>query len=156
MAPHGVRGTVRAEILTDFPERLAKLETVYVGRTRQRCHIESTRWHRSQVLLKLAGVDTVEQAEGLRGDLVYVPLAEAVPLPAGQYYWHQIIDLDVQTSDGQPLGRISDILRTGSNDVYVVRSGDKELLIPAIEDVVKEIDLAEGRMIVEPIPGLLE
>ena len=143
-------------MLSDFADRFAGLKTVYLGRAYQPFEVEWTHHHKKGVLLKLAGVATPEQAEALRGALVFVPAAEAVPLSEGQYYWHQIIGLDVQTSDGRQLGRISDILRTGSNDVYVVRSDRGELLIPAIEDVVKEIDLARRRMIVEPMPGLLD
>lgn len=143
-------------MLSDFPDRFAGLESVYIGRMHQPYEVEWTRRHRNQVLLKLTGVETPEQAGALRGALVFVPAAEAVALAEGQYYWHQIIGLDVQTSDGRHLGRISDILRTGSNDVYVVPSGRQELLIPAIEDVVKEIDLQRRRMIVEPMPGMLD
>jgi 16S rRNA processing protein RimM len=156
VAPHGLRGEVRAEVLTDFPDRFATLKTVHVGPIRQPYELEWARPHRNQVLLKLAGVDSIKQAEALRAKLVFVPRSEAVPLAEGQYFWHQIIGLEVHTTDGHQLGRIADILSTGANDVYVVRSKRGEVLIPAIEDVVKDIDLARGRMTVAPIPGMLE
>lgn len=156
VAIHGIHGEMRAEVLTDFPERFHGLKSVHVGRAKQPFAVESTRPQRNQVLMKLAGVDSVKEAEALRGELVFVSTANAVPLAEGQFYWHQIIGLEVWTADGQQLGRIVEIVRTGSNDVYVVRSKHRELLIPAIDEVVKQVDVAHGRMVVELIPGLVD
>lgn len=156
VAPHGVRGELAADILTDFPTRFEPLQTVYVGANHRPYALQSTRPHRKRVLLKLGGVDSADLAEELRGNFVFVPLSEAVTLPHDQYYWHQIIGLAVHTVAGLPLGTIVEILRTGSNDVYVVRGARGEVLIPAIEDVVKEIDLHNGRMLVLPLPGMLD
>lgn len=156
LAPHGIHGELKAQILTDFPERFSRLKQVHVGPEHRSFAVHSTRRHQRHLLLKLANVDTIEQAEALRGQLIEVPLGEAVPLAEAEYYWHEVIGLEVHTADGRALGRIDDILRTGSNDVYVVCAGRREILIPAIDDVVKEIDVARGRMVIEPMPGLLE
>lgn len=106
------------------------------------------------MVLKLAGIETRSQAEALRGAPLAVRREQAVALPPETYFWYQIIGLEVVDLDGRQLGRVAEVLRTGSNDVYVVRSGDRELLLPAIRDVVRAIDLDQGRMTVELLPGL--
>lgn len=161
VAPSGIRGDVKAEILTDFPERFTRLTTVFVGDGYVAYEVESAKVHKGRVLLHLKGCDTMEAAEELRGQVVRIPVSEAVPLPEDHYYWYQVFDLEVWTVDGEYVGRIVDILERPANDVYVVqdqRKEDqrKEVLIPAIEDVVKEIDLEKGRMVIEAVPGLLD
>jgi 16S rRNA processing protein RimM len=86
--------------------------------------------------------------------LVQVPLEEAAPLSEDEYYIYQIMGLEVWTSEGEHLGRVSDVLFTGANEVYVVEGERGEMLVPAIEDVVKEVDLEGGRLIVEPLEGM--
>jgi len=151
---YGLHGEVRAEILTDFPQRFAGLQTVYLGEEGQPCPLESSRLQRGQVILKLQGIDTPEQAAKLRGQLVLVPVEEAMALPEGQYYLYQIIGLAVETTAGEPLGHVTDVLFTGANDVYVVRGERGELLVPAIEEVVKQVDLEHGRLVIEPLQGM--
>lgn len=155
-APHGMRGEVKAEILSDFPERFGQLRYVFVGPKYDRMAVVFAQRHRRGALFRLEGIDTIEQAEALRGKLVQVPVAEAPALAEDQFYWHQIIGLVVEDTAGNSIGRVVDILRTGVNDVYLVDADGKEVLIPAIEDVVKKVDLARGRMIVELMPGLLD
>ena len=87
--------------------------------------------------------------------MLYVPVSEAVPLPGDSYFWHQIIGLKVRSDAGQELGEVADIMQTGSNDVYVVRKDSTELLLPAIKDVVQEIDLTGGVMTVHLMEGLV-
>ncbi len=156
VAPSGIKGDVKAQILTDFPERFARLTTVFVGDGFAAYEVVSARVHRRMAYLRLKGCDSVEDAEKLRGQLVRIPVSEAMPLPADHYYWYQIFDLEVWTVSGDYIGKVVDILDRPANDVYVVRGPRGEVLIPAIEDVVKEIDLERGRMIIEPLPGLLD
>jgi len=153
-AAHGVKGEVRCELITDFPERFRRTDRVYGGSERTPFAVERARLEKDSVLLKLAGVDTRADAERLRGMLLYVPEADAVPLPDDTYFWHQIIGMRVQTPDGRELGTVAEILPTGSNDVYVVRGQGRELLLPAIHDVVQHLDVAAGVMTVELIEGL--
>jgi 16S rRNA processing protein RimM len=87
--------------------------------------------------------------------LIYVPVEEAEPLGEDEYYWYQIIGLQVWTVEGRFLGKVTDILPTGSNDVYVVTGPEGEALVPAIEDVIALIDLEEGRLVVNPLEGML-
>ena len=118
--------------------------------------IETSRWHKGQVILKLATIDSVEAAQALSGRFLEVPLSKLHPLPADEYYRFQLIGLDVLTTGGELLGQIAKILPTGSNDVYVVPTEGGELLIPAIDDVVKSVDLGKACMVIEVIEGLLD
>ena len=154
VAPWGVKGEVKVEVMTDFPDRFSSGAEVSIkGRA---VTIESSRWYKGRVILKLATIESVEDAKGLRGEFLEVPKSRLRPLPEGQYYQFQLLGLEVWTTDGNLLGRIAHILPTGSNDVYVVPSKHGDLLIPAIEDVVKSVDLEMGCIVIEVIEGLLE
>jgi 16S rRNA processing protein RimM len=154
LAPWGLRGEVKVEVMTDFPDRFSPQEKVYIeGRA---VTIESSRWHRGRVILKLAAIDSVEDAERLRGRYLEVPHSQLRTLPEDEYYQFQLLGLEVWTTEGELLGQIDHILPTGSNDVYVVPYKQRELLIPGIEDVVKSVDLERGRIVIEVIDGLLQ
>jgi 16S rRNA processing protein RimM len=159
-APHSLRGEVRVEPHTDFPERFTPGTTVFVGADLQKVTVESARAHKNQILLQLAGVQDRNGAESLRGAWLFVEEADAAALEDDTYWVHDIIGLMVQTETGEPLGKITDVLFTGANDVYVITGTDdtgnaREVLLPAIADVVQEVDLAEQRMVVRLLPGLL-
>lgn len=160
---HGLRGELRVEIQTDFPDRFEALEIVYLGDERSTglgrglphpFHLEGFRLHKKKALLKLAGCDTRSDAERLRGLWVQIPIEQAMPLGEDEYYEYQIIGLEVWTNQGERLGQITEVLYTGSNDVYVVKGKGGEILIPAMEDVVLEVDLETGRMLVALMEGL--
>jgi 16S rRNA processing protein RimM len=156
LAPHGIRGEVKCRIVTDFPkERFKRGNTVLVDATPRT--IASARLQAPHVLLRFADVEDRDSAETLRGKEVTIRQEDAVHLPKGQFYWHQVIGLSVIDATTQELyGRVTEILETGANDVYVVRTpSNREVLIPAIKDVVKDIDPAQGRMAIEPLPGML-
>jgi 16S rRNA processing protein RimM len=155
LKPWSYRGELKIEILTEFPERFASLQTVYLGDDAKSFSVERARRHGKFALLKLKGVDSDKDAEALRDQLVQVAREDAVELPAGQVYLYQIIGLRVVTTDGQTLGAVADVLDTGANDVYVVSDGAREILLPAIPDVVREINLERGEMIVRLLNGLL-
>ncbi len=155
LGAHGLSGEIRVAPITDFPERFASLRTVRVGEKLRPYEVESARVVGGEVTLKLRGVDDAAAAQALRGEVLRVPVAEAVVPPEEHYYWHQIIGLEAVTPEGESLGRVTDILQTGANDVYVVEGPRGEVLVPAIEGVVKGIDLNAGRLIVQPLPGML-
>jgi 16S rRNA processing protein RimM len=153
VAPWGARGEIKVEVMTDFPDRFSPQEEVHIdGRPMT---IERSRLHQGRVILKLATIDSVEAAQGLRGRFLEVPQSQLRPLPKDEYYQYQLLGLEVWTTGGELLGRIANILPTGSNDVYIVPSRHGELLIPAIEDVVKSVELERGRIVIEVINGLL-
>lgn len=154
LAPWGVKGEVKVESFTDSPTLFTQLRTLYIGESP--FSVERSRIHKRSILLKLANIDTWQAAEGLRGQWLEVPSSEAPPLPEDHYYHFQVLGLQVWTTQGEFLGRIVEILATRSNDVYRVETAKGEILIPAIEDVVQSIDLAEGRMVVEVLEGMLD
>jgi len=158
LRPHGVRGEVVVEVLTDFPERLAHLPQLYLGDAHQATltRVRSCRTKGDLLLMAFEGYPDRTAVEALRDQLVQVPLEEAAPLPEDTYYPHQLVGLDVETTEGDNLGRLSDVLFTPANDVYVVTGPRGQVLLPAIRQVIKQIDLEAGRMVVELIPGLVD
>lgn len=150
----GVDGEVRARILTDFPGRFGRLKKVFLGEECTPYPVEHAKVRGDDVFLKLGGVTTPEEAAKLRLKMVQVPTAEAMPLPKGAYYHYQVIGLSVVSVDGQALGRVVEILPTGGNDVYIVRGEQGELLVPAIGEVVHQVDLVAGRMVVALLDGM--
>ncbi len=161
LRPHGVNGELRMRILTDYPERIAQLEMVYLGSDPNVAeatayHIEHMRPHQGYGLLKLEGVDDRNQAELLREQFVMVTIEDAVPLEEGEFYLYQLIGLNVQTQTGEDLGTLTDVLDTGANDVYIVDSPRYgEILIPALEDTIVETNIDAGILTVKLPEGLL-
>ena len=153
-AAHGIRGEVRVNPMTDFPERFHDMTEVYVDNAL--LEIESVRYHGDKILMKFRGYETRNDAETLKGMMLSVPRSEAMPLNAGEYYTFDIIGLGVFDVNGNALGKVTNVLETGSNDVYVVKSDDgKEILVPALKAVVKEINIDESRMVVD-LPEVIE
>jgi 16S rRNA processing protein RimM len=155
VCPWGVRGLVKAIALTDFPERFQPRATYLIGAEHRPIRLEQSRPYRGGLLFKFVGYDTPEACNELRDQILYVPMEEALPLPEGFYYIHQIIGLDVWTEAGDHLGRVSDVWETGANDVYVVDQGGKLILLPAIAQVVLHVDLGRSRMTVHLMEGLV-
>lgn len=158
--PHGLRGEMRVTPLTDRPERFAQVtECVLWDRardTRQSCRVTATRRQGAAVLLSLAGCETVEAAAALVGRLVALPEAEALPLPPGQFYPWQLEGCRVSTDDGREVGRVIRIEHSAAQDLWVVSDGTRERLIPAVAEIVLEVDVAAGRVVIRPPDGLLE
>lgn len=153
LAPHRLQGDVQIAPLTDVAAHFDEGRQLWLkGGTRT---IERSHWRRGHVFVKLSGVDSVESAEELRGADVSVPQDLLEPLPEGQFYRFEIVGLTVFDVEGRDLGKIVDVLSTGGNDVYVVRGERGEVLVPAIEDVVREVDVSSGRMVVELMEGML-
>ncbi|MCB9422832.1 MAG: 16S rRNA processing protein RimM [Ardenticatenaceae bacterium] len=153
--PHGVRGEVRVVPHTDLPERFTWLETVWIGEDDpQPFDVEAARFHGELILLKLAGYDSREAAQDLRGEWLQVPESEAIPLEEGEYYLYQLEGLQVFTDEGEELGELVQVMETGANNVFVVRGESGELLLPDTDEVVQAIDFENGRMTVHLLAGL--
>jgi 16S rRNA processing protein RimM len=156
---HGLRGELAVEILTESPGRFGLLDRVFVGLEDEEpvaWPLDGYRLHKGRALLKLGGCDDRTAAEAFRGLLVQVPRAEALPLAEGEYYEYQIVGLSVRTVAGQHLGEVVEVIDTGAHDVYAVKGpGRREILIPAIDSVIREIDLEAGWLVVELPEGLL-
>jgi 16S rRNA processing protein RimM len=148
----GLKGACRVRPLTDFPERFEPGENVFIdGEART---IGTSSWQKDAVIITLPGIETPEAAAKLRRKGLEIPRSELKKLSRGQYYQFEIIGLEVSTTSGTLLGKVTSILNCG-NDVYVVKGEGKEILIPATRDVVKNIDLKSGKMLIEPIEGLI-
>lgn len=154
--PHGVRGEMIMDIHTDFPERLRAGTKVFLGEEHQPAKLASTRPHGTSLLVSFRGADSPEAAGRWRNTWVYVTAADRPPLPAGEVYQHQVLGLRVVTDEGRELGTLADIFETGANKVYVVKTAEgKEILLPAIPDVLLDIDLPNGEIKVHLLDGLV-
>lgn len=150
LAPHGVRGDIRIKPLTERPERFFEAPSINI-KGFGLAKIENARWHKQFILLKLEGIDDMDAADRLRGLEIIMYKSELGKLPAGRYYAFEIIGLAVYTATGELLGKVSDVLSTGATDVYAVQLTDgKKLLLPAIKEVVLEIDIDNKKMVVQP------
>jgi 16S rRNA processing protein RimM len=161
LRPHGVRGEMRLKILTDYPERIADIETVYIGQGSQDEYarpyrVESARFHKKYLLLKVQELPDRDAVEPFRGLYVMIDVENAVPLEDDEIYLYELIGLTVQTDDGDTLGNISDVLETGANDVYIVNSPRYgEILVPAHDETLLDVNLEEKTVTMQLPDGLL-
>jgi 16S rRNA processing protein RimM len=154
--PHGLRGDMTLEVLTDFPERLEPGLTLFVGPDYKPLKLLSVKSHDPLLLVSFEGYVTPEDVAELRNKLVYVSASDRPPLEEGEYYHHQLLGLKVYTDEGSFLGAISEIIETGSNDVLILKpESGPEILIPMLDEVILDVDLEAQRMQVKLLPGLL-
>lgn len=151
----GNKGEVRVKPLTDFPERFEELETIKLskGRIEKEVKIEDLRYHKGYVILKFVDVDDIGAAIEHKGFEIKIPKSERYDLDDNVYYMQDIVGLDVYQED-EYLGELVTIMETGANDVYVVEDGAEKLLLPALKEVVLEVDLEAEKMLVEVPEGL--
>ena len=157
--PHGLRGEVSAEVLTDFPERFDGLENVVAvlpGDERRDLKIERFRFQNDRVLLKFFGIDRIEETESLRNAEICVTETEAVELDDGEFFDWELSGCTVETIDGETVGTVKELMRTGGTEVLVIDGSDKEYLIPFAESICTEVDIEKKRIVIDPPEGLLE
>ncbi|HEX5084614.1 MAG TPA: ribosome maturation factor RimM [Blastocatellia bacterium] len=157
--PQGHRGEVIADLLTDFPERFARLARVYVKRADGRLlllDLENSRPHKGRVALKFAGCDSVSGAEELRGARVMVPRDQLVELPEDTWFDFDLVGCQAVSVEGQYLGRVEEVQNYGAAPLLVVRDGARELLIPLVLSICVEISTERKRIVVNPPEGLLD
>ncbi len=158
--PKGLNGLVVVRLLTDFPQNLKPEKTLYLFppvSDHASLTIKDIKIKGEYAEILFKEIDGIDKSEELRGRLLGIKFSEAESLADNTYWEHQIIGLKVITSTGRKIGSVSEILKTGGNDVYLVKGpGGKESLIPAIKDIIIKIDLSKGHMIIEPMDGLLE
>lgn len=153
----GIKGMVKVVPYTDDITRFDNLKNVYVTikQNKKQYIIEEVKYHKNMVLIKFKGIDKVEDAECLRNGILEVERKDAAKLEEDSYYIADLIGMKVYTDDGKTLGVLDDIYNTGSNDIYVIKTEEyKQILLPAIKDVIKEISLEENKIIVHMISGL--
>lgn len=159
VATHGLKGQLKVVPFSGECETIASLRSVILrgpGGAMETYEVGAATCHRNRVILTLKRFCSIDEVLHLVGKELYALRAQFPELPDGEYYWCDLVGLTVLTAEGVNLGVLTNIIATGSNDVYVVESGGREYLIPAIEEVVVNIDLDEGRMIVCPSDGLLD
>jgi 16S rRNA processing protein RimM len=154
--PHGIHGEILMDIITDFPERLNAGNVVFVGEDHQATTVRSLRKHGRALLLAFEAYHSPESVAELRNQLVFVRAENLPTLPEGEYYHHELIGLRVVDEAGELLGVVTQILDTGANDVYIIRPvSGPEILLPAIDSVILNIDLHKAEIQVHILPGLI-
>jgi 16S rRNA processing protein RimM len=155
--PHGVRGELAMKVITEYPERLSEMDTLYLGESHEPYTLKTARPHRGNLLVAFEEVPDRNAAESLRSLMVYVHMDDAIPLEDGEYYLFQLEGIRVITEDGVPLGNLTGFIETGANDVYEITNEDgKTILIPAISQVILNVDLEDRVMTVHLLEGLLD
>ena len=154
----GIKGMVKVMPFTDDIKRFDELKNVYVKTKKEskQYKVENVKYHKNMVLIKLEGINNVESAETLRNAFLEIDRKDAIPLEEGTYFIADLIGLEVYTDEGKLLGKVDDIYNTGSNDIYVIKDElGKQILLPGIKEVIKEVLLEQEKIIVHLIPGLI-
>jgi 16S rRNA processing protein RimM len=159
LGPHGVRGYVKIIPTTDFPQKLLGRKSVYIeveGGVPVFAKIERITSAGERMLLKLAGVDSRDEAGRLSGGYLEIPVDELEPLGENEFYFHELIGLDVVDLHLGSLGELKEIIRTQAGDIYLVRNGDgRERLIPAVKEFISRVDLSHGTMTTDLPDGII-
>lgn len=155
---HGIRGEVKVFPTTGDPKRFEWLKEVYLdtGKEKLKWEVSKVRYFKNLVIVKFKGIDNINDIEKYKGKDLLVTRENAIPLEEDEYYFSDVIGSDVFTEDGEKFGILKDILETGANLVYVVDHDRKEVLLPVIDDCVKEVDVEAHKIVVNILPGLLD
>lgn len=156
-APFGLRGQVKLQPMTDFPERIADHQQLYLGPERRPVRLREARPHGAAILLAFEGVADMTAAESLRGLEVAIPAAEAAPLAPDQYYIHDLIGLQARHINGADLGRVADVQSNAAQDLLVVRRpGQPDVLVPLVKALIPQVDIPGGTVTIDPPAGLFD
>lgn len=153
---HGIKGEIKIMPYTDYPELLCEFDRLFLGKNHEEINVERSRVFKNMVIAKLEGYDTPEVAEKLRNKILYMH-RDDLELDEDTYFIQDLIGIEVSDADsGFVYGKITDVMQTGANDVYVVQGKDREYLVPAIPEVVITTDIDENTMTIRPLEGLFE
>lgn len=153
---HGIRGEIKLYPYTDDIERFSDLETIYIGSEKLPAEIENVKYNKNMVLLKLKEFNNINEVLKFKEELVFIDEIDKVELSEDDYFIYQLIDCEVFDLDGKHLGYVEDVLQNSSNDVYIIKDKEKEYLIPAIKEFIKEVNILEKRIVIDPIEGMIE
>ncbi len=159
LKPHGIKGSVKAEIITSFPEHFLDLEKVFIEQKNQKqaYSIEEVRLSNRFVFIKFVEVNSIEEALELRGSYLYIPEEDLIPLGEDEYYIHELLGMKVFDEHGVLLGTIADVWTFSANDVYVLKTVQgEEKLIPAVKSVVKSVNRQQRIMVIHVMEGMLD
>jgi len=153
----GIKGELKIRPETDYPDRFLDMKELLIqtGKTVKPYPIERVYLHKNMVFCKVTGIETPEEADRFRGSLCVVDINDTVPLPEDTYFIFDLIGCKVYTMQEEYCGVVEDVIQNPANDIYVVRNGEKEALIPAVKVFVKEIDIQNKRILIDPIKGML-
>ena len=158
---HGLKGEMKLRPTVPDPEIIRNLSRVRLGtegkEPGERIYESfGIRGHFSKLILKLPGVDSVESAKALTGQIVFSARKDFPELPKGEYYWFEIIGLKVFDEEGQCFGEVDEILNAGGSEIYVVRDENREIMLPAVKDIIKIVDPEQAKLVFHRIEGLIE
>ena len=154
----GIKGFVKVNPWVNDVTRFDDLKKVYIKirKEQKELEIEEVKYHKNQVLIKFKGIETIEQSEVYRNAILEISREDAIPLEEGEYFIADLLESEVYTDEGEKLGILEDIFNTGSSDIYVVKNElGKSILLPRIDDVIKEIDVENKKIIVHLLEGLI-
>ena len=154
----GIKGMVKVKPFTENIEQFEELQKIYIKNKdgKKEYKIQKVKYHKQMILIKFEGIENPEDADLLRGSYLLINRKDAKPLEEGTYYIVDLLGLEVYTDEGVLLGKVDDIFNTGSKDIYVVKDElGKQVLLPGIDDVIKEVDLENKKITVHIIPGLM-
>ncbi len=153
---HGIKGEVKIMPYTDTPELLCEFDRLFSGKNHDEIYIEKNRVFKNMVIAKIKGINTPEEAEKLRNKILYIHRND-LELDENTYFIQDLIGMEVKDADeGIIYGRITDVLQTGANDVYVIKGNDREYLVPAIPEVIILTDIDNDMMLIRPLEGLFD
>ena len=156
---HGIKGMLKLASFAESIDTFYDLDWIYLKKSDGsfiKEHIETISPHKTGALVSFTSVKDVEDAQKMVGHELYIEKEYLEELPDGEYYRHELLGLEVITDQGVHIGKVEDLLPTGSNDVFVVRKDGKENLIPATGEVIRDIDIAKGEMIISPLEKMIK
>ncbi|HLS53310.1 MAG TPA: ribosome maturation factor RimM [Tissierellaceae bacterium] len=155
---HGISGEVKVLPLTHDVERFSELARVYIGKDKKKANISNVKYHKGLVIIEFEEFDNINLVLPFKGQYLYIDEADRIKLPEDHFFIYEIIDCQVVDLSGNKIGYIKDVLEYASNDVYVVSdySKEKEYLIPAVKEFIKEVNILEKLVVIDPIEGMIE
>lgn len=155
----GIRGEVKVQLLTDHPQRFSKLKSVWIGEkeeSAEKLTIESSRIQGFVVVLKFKEIDSCTDADTTQGRYIFISAKDIVAPPKGSFFIDDVIGMTVVSEEGETIGTVKDILQMPANDVWVVHRGTKEVLLPAVKEIIKVVDLKRKEIVIHVMEGLLD
>lgn len=155
---HGVKGELKVLPLTHNIDRFDQLRDIFIGNKYRAAEIETVRYHKNLAIIKLRGFDNINQVLSFKDMYISIREADKIDLPEGHYFIFDIVHCQVFDKDGNYIGLVEDVDQSASNDIYIVKNPEhgKEYLIPAVKEIVTDIDIQEKKIIIAPIEGLIE
>ena len=153
---HGIKGELKVYPLTDDIKRFDILEKAYIGEDKIPVNVESVKYHKNLAILKFKEYNNINEVVDFKDYYIYVDKDGRVELPEGHFFIYEILDSQVFDLDENLIGYLSDVIQGPANDIYLIKDGEKEYLIPAVGEFIKKIDLEKKRIYIQPIEGMIE